>query len=172
MSTKSRDVVVDVEADGPAPGLYSMVSFGAVVVERGLQRTFYAQLKPISDQWVPEALAVSGHTREQTLKFTDPYDAMLSFDLWLADNVQGRPILWSDNPQFDGGFINYYFWRYLNRNPFGWSAAGMGSLYKGLERNVYARFHHLRDTKHTHHPVDDAVGNAEALLKMFDRMKT
>jgi hypothetical protein len=25
----------------------------------------------------------------------------------------------------------------------------------------------LRKTKHTHHPVDDAKGNAEALLKMM-----
>jgi hypothetical protein len=27
-------------------------------------------------------------------------------------------------------------------------------------------FKHLRKTKHTHHPVDDARGNAEALLQM------
>ena len=29
-------VMVDVEADGPIPGDYSMVSFGAVIVETGL----------------------------------------------------------------------------------------------------------------------------------------
>ena len=27
-------------------------------------------------------------------------------------------------------------------------------------------FKHLRKTAHTHHPVDDALGNAEALLEM------
>ena len=45
--------IVDVEADGPIPGRYSMVSFGAIVVEPGLQRTFYGRLHPISDELVP-----------------------------------------------------------------------------------------------------------------------
>ena len=50
-------IMVDVEADGPIPGDYSMVCFGAVVVEPSLGKTFYGRLKPISDQWIPEALA-------------------------------------------------------------------------------------------------------------------
>jgi hypothetical protein len=29
-------------------------------------------------------------------------------------------------------------------------------------------FKHLRKTKHTHNPVDDARGNAEALLRIKD----
>ena len=170
--SKSRDVSVDIEADGPAPGIYSMISFGAVIVENGLQNTFYAELKPISDIWVPDALAVSGFTREQTLKFPDPVDAMQNFEIWLNKHVQGRPIFWTDNPGFDAGFMNYYFWKYLNRNPFGWSAAGIGSFYKGIRKDVYANFKHLRETKHTHNPVDDAKGNAESLLKMFEMTRT
>jgi hypothetical protein len=39
-------IMVDIEADGPIPGDYSMVSFGAVVVEPGLERTFYGELRP------------------------------------------------------------------------------------------------------------------------------
>ena len=31
-------------------------------------------------------------------------------------------------------------------------------------------FKHLRLTKHTHHPVDDAKGNAEVLLTMKEQM--
>ena len=53
-----------IEADGPIPGDYSMICFGAIVVEPSLDRTFYGRLKPISDQWIPEALQVSGFTRE------------------------------------------------------------------------------------------------------------
>jgi hypothetical protein len=34
-------IMVDIESDGPVPGDYSMVCFGAVVVEPGLERTFY-----------------------------------------------------------------------------------------------------------------------------------
>jgi hypothetical protein len=37
-------VMVDVEADGPIPGDYSMVCFGAVVVEPSLSRTFYSYM--------------------------------------------------------------------------------------------------------------------------------
>ena len=47
-------IVVDVEADGPVPGLYSMVSFGAVIVEPSLSKTFYGQVKPISEDWLPQ----------------------------------------------------------------------------------------------------------------------
>jgi hypothetical protein len=45
-------IMVDIEADGPIPGDYSMVCFGAIVVEPSLDRTFYGRLKPISDQWI------------------------------------------------------------------------------------------------------------------------
>jgi hypothetical protein len=37
-------IMVDIEADGPIPGDYSMVSFGAVVVEPGLERSFLCDL--------------------------------------------------------------------------------------------------------------------------------
>jgi hypothetical protein len=46
-------VLVDVESDGPIPGDYSMICFGAVVVREGLEEAFYGRLKPISDKWVP-----------------------------------------------------------------------------------------------------------------------
>jgi hypothetical protein len=42
----------------------------------------------------------------------------------------------------------------------------LGSLYKGLVRDTSKNFKHLRKTKHTHNPVDDAMGNAEALLEL------
>ena len=38
--------------------------------------------------------------------------------------------------------------------------------YKGLQKDTFANFKHLRRTRHTHNPVDDAMGNAEALLHM------
>ncbi len=53
-------VVVDIEADGAIPHKYSMVCFGAVIVEPGLSKTFYGQTKPVSDDFIPEALAISG----------------------------------------------------------------------------------------------------------------
>jgi DNA polymerase III epsilon subunit-like protein len=161
-------VMVDVEADGPAPGLYSMVSFGAVVVEPGLEREFYAQLCPISEQWIPPALAVSGFSREETLEFQDPEIAMNRFATWLSDVSRGKPMFISDNNGFDWQFINYYFHRFHGTNPFGFSSTNLGSFYKGLVRDASQNFKHLRRTRHTHHPVDDARGNAEAFLALAE----
>jgi hypothetical protein len=69
-------VMVDVESDGPIPGDYSMICVGAVLVQEGLGETFYGRLRPISEQWIPEALAVSGFSRAETLSFDDPKTVM------------------------------------------------------------------------------------------------
>ena len=163
-------VMVDIEADGPIPGDYSMVCFGAVIVEPALERTFYSTLAPISQKWVPEALQVSGFSREDTLKFANPAAEMARFESWLKDSVQGRAIFVADNNGFDWQFVNWYFHHFLGRNPFGFSSMNLGSLYKGLVRDTFATFKHLRKTQHTHHPVDDAMGNAEALLHMKEAL--
>jgi len=163
-------IMVDVEADGPIPGDYSMISFGAILVEPSLDRTFYGKLKPISDKWVPETLAVSGFTREETLMFDDPETVMTAFREWVMAESKGRPFFISDNNGFDWQFINWYFHHFIGENPFGHSSANLGSLYKGLVKDMFKNFKGLRKTRHTHHPVDDAKGNAEALLAMKQNM--
>jgi 3' exoribonuclease, RNase T-like len=159
-------IMVDVESDGPIPGDFSMISFGAVLVNEQLNQTFYGQLKPVSDKYIPEALAVSNHTREETLTFEDPATVMLNFKKWIAAVSKDRPIFISDNNGFDWMFICWYFHHFLGENPFGFSSQNLGSLYKGMMKDTFTTFKHLRKTKHTHHPVDDAKGNAEALLTM------
>jgi hypothetical protein len=160
--------MVDIEADGPIPGAYSMVSLGAVIVEKGLTRSFYGQLAPISERWVPEALTVSGHSREETLNFDAPRLVIERFAQWLGKECPQRPIFISDNNGFDWQFVNWYFHSFLGHNPFGFSSQNLGSLYKGMVKDTFQNFKHLRETRHTHHPVDDARGNAEALLRMKD----
>lgn len=160
-------VSIDVESDGPIPHKYSMVSFGAVIVESSLSKTFYGKTKPISNLWIPEALAVSNHTREEHELFEDPKKVMEDFDTWLRSNCKGKPIFISDNPAFDFAFINYYFHTYLGDNPFGHSGRSIGDLYCGMKMDTFVnkKWKQLyRKTKHTHNPVDDSRGNAEALL--------
>lgn len=161
-------VMVDVEADGPIPGDYSMVCFGAIIVEPALERTFYGRLRPISDKYIPEALAVSGFSREECLAFDEPRGVMEAFAAWVKENCRGRAMFVSDNNGFDWQFVNWYFHHFTGGNPFGFSSTNLGSLYKGLQRDVFVNFKHLRRTRHTHHPVDDARGNAEAMLAMKD----
>jgi hypothetical protein len=159
-------VMVDVEADGPIPGDYSMVCFGAVLVEEPLQATFYGRLRPISDRWIPTSLAVSGFNRDETLEFDDPKAVMENFARWVIEKTKGRAFFISDNNGFDWQFINWYFWHFTGENPFGHSSTNLGSLYKGMVKDTFQNFKHLRKTAHTHKPVDDAMGNAEALLEM------
>lgn len=159
-------IMVDVETDGPIPGDFSMISFGAVLVNESLDTTFYGRLRPVSEKFNPEALAVSGHTREETLGFDDPKAVMESFAEWVRGNCRDRPVFISDNNGFDWMFVCWYFHHFTGSNPFGHSSQNLGSLYKGMEKDMFKNFKHLRQTKHTHHPVDDAKGNAEALLTM------
>src|SRR5690348_1494989 len=115
-------VVVDVESDGPIPNKYSMVCFGAVVLESSLTKTFYGKVKPISLEWEAEALAVSGFTR-------------------------------AEHEAFDG-------------NPFGFSGRRIGDLYCGMKMDTRLNQEwkkKYRKTSHDHNPVNDAIGNAEAL---------
>ncbi|ARN77238.1 exonuclease [Nonlabens spongiae] len=163
-------IMVDIESDGPIPGDYSMISFGAVIVNDHLDKTFYGTLKPISEQWIPEALAVSGFSREETMKFDEPKVVIKNFSQWISQNCRDRPIFISDNNGFDWMFICWYFHHFTGKNPFGFSSQNLGSLYKGLVQDTFKNFKHLRKTKHTHHPVDDARGNAEALLTMKKEM--
>jgi DNA polymerase III epsilon subunit-like protein len=159
--------IVDVEADGPAPADYSMVCFGAVLFDEKLETTFYGKTWPISDRFVPEALAVSGFSREQHLKFDDPKVVMDSFGQWLDEHTKGRPVFVSDNVAFDWQFVNYYFHHFLGNNPFGFSGRRIGDIYAGLMKDAYkaTEWKKYRVTAHTHNPVDDAKGNAEALRK-------
>ncbi len=158
--------MVDIESDGPAPGLFSMVSFGAVIVTPELDRTFYGRTRPITDAFIAEALAVSGHTRaeHETFGRSRRRDARALRWRRIGEHAGKRPIFISDNNGFDWSFINYYFHRFAGGNPFGHSSQNLGSLYKGIAKDAFASFKHLRKTTHTHHPVDDAKGNAEALL--------
>ncbi len=145
-----------------------MICFGAILVDRSLSETFFGRLRPVSENWVTEALAVSGYTREETLKFEDPDAVMKRFATWVNQRSKGRPMFISDNNGFDWQFINWYFHHFTGDNPFGFSSTNLGSLYKGVIRDTFRNFKHLRKTKHTHNPVDDAKGNAEVLLRIVD----
>jgi len=164
-------IVVDVEADGEIPGEYSMVCFGAVLLDEKLETSFYGATLPISKNWRPDALAVSGFTRENHEGFDDPKKVMQMFYNWIIENSKGKPVFISDNVAFDWQWINYYFHKYIGENPFGFSGRRIGDLYCGMKFNTSLNQEwkkKYRKTKHDHNPVNDAKGNAEALLAMRD----
>ena len=81
---------------------------------------------------------------------------------------QAPPVSPPINNGFDWQFINWYFHHFLLDNPFGFSSTNLDSLYKGLVRDTRKNFKHLRRTAHTHDPVEDARGNAEAFMTPID----
>lgn len=161
--------VLDVEADGPSVSLHSMILFACIpFFESGVPSSegFKGFCRPRSELWVPEALAVSGYTREETLGFTPPEVTIPVFLEWISE-FPAPYVLWSDNNQFDGMWINDYCWVYGDGNPFGFSSRRIGDFYCGRKGAVNAGWKHLRDTPHTHDPLDDARGNAEAAWKIL-----
>jgi hypothetical protein len=169
---KIKYVSIDVEADGPIPGDYSMIWFGAVIVDDKLDKTFEGKLQPISINYKSEALAVSGLTRKQTEDFPIAELTMADFGIWLKANteVNERLVMISDNNGFDWMFICWYLWHFNNENPLGYSSASINWLYKGVTKNFFKSFKHLRKTKHDHNPVNDAKGNAEAFIQICNEI--
>lgn len=162
---------LDVEADGPCAGLYSMLSFGLVPLAAP-ERGFYTTLAPITDRFEESALAVCRWTRQQTLGFTPAEDAMAAFGRWFAQEpVTGRPVIWSDNPAFDWQFFNHYCHRFTGGNPFGHSARRIGDYWAGLQGNPRdtQRWKALITEPHTHNALEDARGNAGALVQILRR---
>lgn len=168
--------VVDVESDGPVPPDYSMVCIGAICIDLKtltIKDTFYGTTKPLKgSSYNLEALNISGFSHEEHLKFNDPIITMENFLEWInKTNNNGRPIMFSDNIAYDWQWVNYYFHKFIGTNPFGYSGRRIGDVYAGIVKDLRASWKHLRETKHTHNPVDDAMGNAEALIKILKMME-
>lgn len=162
-------IIVDVESDGDLLGVNSMVCFGAVILDKTLEKTFYGQTKPISNQYKEEALSISGFSREEHKKFMEPALTFQDFRLWLDENAGQKPILLSDNNGYDASWINYYMLRFTGSNPFGWSSRRIGDMFAGFMNDPFYKWKQHRVTSHTHNPVDDAKGNAEALLYLINQ---
>ena len=160
--------IIDVESDGPLLGTNSMVCFAAVKVDNKLNKHFVGRIKPISNTYDPDTLLISGFTRQEHESFDDPTEVFKSFYEWININSVGKPVLISDNNQYDGSWINWYFLTYLGVNPFGYSSRRIGDLYCGMVKDPFAKWKQLRNTKADHNPLNDALGNAEVILKMID----
>lgn len=169
----TQHVVLDVEADGPCPGLYNMISFGLVAVSNPAL-SFFGEVAPILDHaGLPEARAVTRVSFEEQKTYRPPEEVMVDARSWLTDLAgDKRIVIWSDNPAFDWQFWNWYCHRYLGENPAGFSARRIGDMdagRRGEPLNTNAWKHH-RETPATHNPVDDARGNAEGLRWLLTEM--
>src|SRR5882724_5122881 len=172
--TKEVFISVDIEADGAIPGDYSMLSIGACVVDNPTAfPTFYRELKPLSKNFDPEAVQVTGDLRFKCLETgVDAYDAMRDFDSWVQAMRQGQKAVFVGfNATFDWMFIHWYFVHYLGRSPFGIAGLDIKAFYMGrfgtewrdaCKRPIKKHLNSLgfQPSKHTHNALDDALEQA------------
>ena len=163
-------VSVDIEASGPIPGKYSMLSIGACVTSKPSEQ-FHCYLKPISNDFIPEAIEVTGLSLEKLHKEgLEPIDAMTQLKTWL-ESLLGKEeniVFVGFNASFDWSFVNHYFHYFLGENPFGIAALDIKSMYFGAARSTWeqTRSSEIAQTvnprkKGDHDALHDALYQAE-----------
>ena len=164
-------ISIDVETSGPIPGEYSMLSIGACLVTDP-SMTFACELKPITDQFVPEALEVTGLSLKRLQEAGDaPEDAMSRFSDWIvAVAGDAAPVFVGFNAPFDWSFVNYYFHRFTGENPFGFTALDIKALWMGVSGCSWADTRSSRIAEAVHpklHGDHDALHDAQYQAELF-----
>jgi hypothetical protein len=142
-------------------------------------QVFYCELRPISQDFQPEALAVNGLDRERLLREgTDPSIAMNDARDWIRSiAANARPALVAYPLSFDWSWLYWYFVRFAaGGSPFAHSRCfDIKTAFAVKARLPIAAAGRsklpaeLRSTRvHTHHAVDDAVEQAEIFAHVFE----
>jgi hypothetical protein len=144
----------DVETNGPAAGLFSMLSIGVTALHpETLQEVghFYQKLRALPDaredpstmKWwdgFPDQYA------EATRDPRDPRDVMRELEDWIVNMTVGfgqdrdsppKPTFVAYPASFDFAYYCYYAWRFTDGAKFGFDACDMGSLAMGYNGRPY-----------------------------------
>jgi DNA polymerase III alpha subunit (gram-positive type) len=131
---------IDVEASGPLPPQYNLLSIGATVVHHRedhheLGAGFYVELQPVFPGVDPQAMAVCGLDLERLRQDgAEPRAAMQKLTDWVREHNAGTgspPVFVGHNAVFDWAYVNYYYAHYELKNPFGYKAIETKSLAMG-----------------------------------------
>jgi DNA polymerase III epsilon subunit-like protein len=162
-------ISVDVEASGPIPGEYSMLSIGACEVGN-IKNTFYIEIQPITEKFIPEAMKVNGLSLENLKKNgVSPHKTMRKFADWVKRISDAkRPVFVAFNLAFDWSFVSYYFVMFgTGYNPFGISGIDAESVWFGKTGCTWSEASktHIKRAlglrlDHTHNALDDAKEQA------------
>lgn len=179
-------ISVDIEADGPIPGLHSMLSLGAAAFVEGNRTpiaTFETNLIPLPGAvpdpdtmawWAKQKAEVWAHVTRDPLP---PQEAMQSLVDW-THGLRGNPVL-VVFPTWDFMWVHYYLVRFLGPKgtPFGIGALDIKSMAFGM----LPEFDHYKDVAkrkmppvllegcppHTHKALDDAIGQGVWLVNLL-----
>lgn len=178
----------DIETDGSIPGPFSILSFAMVYAGAFDGETFYRppaytehfyiELKPISDQFEPEALRINGLDRAAlVLEGTDPSLAMSKAAQWVRQIAEGgEPVFVAYPLSFDWSWLYWYFVKFSESgSPFGYSRCFdvKTAMAVKLGRRIGEAGRHRVPERlkpkslHTHHALDDAIEQAEIFANLF-----
>ena len=185
MKTKTITYVsVDVEADGPVPGIYSMLSIGAAAFHLGSKTpiaTFEANLLPLPGAtthpdtmawWQTQPDAWAHVCKDQQ----DPEAAMRKFRAWL-ERLPGNRVIAGFPVTFDFAHINWYLTKFTGYpTPLGFSgldiktlaAAKLGIPYQNATKRNMPKRWFKGCPRHTHKALDDAIGQGILLLNILE----
>ena len=150
MSRPELFISIDIETNGPAPGVNSMLALGAAAFKHdgtpaftpdgSGPETWYATLHPLAgtsenpetmDWWKgqPDAWAEVNRDRQQ------PRYAIPGFVRWcetLRDDTHAKLVAVAWPAAFDFAFVNYYCHRFAGRNPLGFACLDIRSYANAL----------------------------------------
>jgi hypothetical protein len=173
-------VSTDVEADGPIPGPYSMLSFGsaAFTADKTLLSTFAANLETLPEattdpktmEWwrtQPEAWA------ECRRNVQAPSKVIPEYVQWLK-GLPGEPVFVAYPASYDFIFVYWYLMRFAGESPFSFSAldiksyamALMGTDFRNTNKKTMPKAW-MDSRPHTHQALDDAIGQGRLFLNML-----
>lgn len=187
-------VSTDIEANGPCPGLHSMLSIGSIAIDPDLGEDqidiapkFTANLEPLPDaKGDPDTLAWWGRPENKTAwalttaNQRDPGVVMIEYVHWL-DTLPGRPIFVGYPAGFDFTFVYYYIHRFVHGyNPFVRNSIDIESFvmpmlkttYLGADQKHWPREWIDESRPHTHVALDDAIHQGVSFLRMLKASRT
>ena len=188
LSAEERYISVDVEADGPVPGLHSMLSLGAAAYNAWGQQVgkFSANLETLEGATTDAGtMAWWGKQPEAWKKAReraqDPKKVMEDFHLFaLGDGPKrsGRPVMVTYPAAFDAMWIVWYLHRFTSGDPFRRRCIDVktmamqvlgGGYANAAKRNMPASWFSGR--KHTHVAIQDAIEQGELFVNIVEALR-
>ena len=173
-------VSTDIEADGPIPGQFSMLSFGSAAYspDGELLGTFAANLEQLPGaSRDPDTMAWwAKHPEEWEASrrdLQDPETAIKAYLKWLND-LPGTPVFVGYPACFDFMFVYWYQIHFTGESPFRhrgldirtYAMAVMkAEFYKSGKGRMPRRW--FENLPHTHHALDDALEQGALFCNML-----
>lgn len=188
MNARSTWFSIDIECSGPVPGLYDMLSLGAVVVRRAgadleIGASWYGEFVPTAPRVDPGAMAVNGLSLDHLKVHGVPLaqglrdlDAFVAAELMPGTNA----VFVGHNAPFDWSFVAHAYVVSGRTNPFGYKALDTKALAAGvlgvhwLDSNKEELAERLTlpevETEKVHRADYDAMYQAHILAELLRRM--